>query len=161
MTIDRKAQSCHSDQLHSRSGEKPHLSANIDHLERHRVHKPVHRRVLRMVTLRQDSKGNYSARKRLPDDVREEYGRRHGPRLEAKFSAPIGTKPQAAKQLFNEWLAEAEGRIAAIRAERKGEGITLTPRRARALAGEWFEWFDCASSRRRPAIMGRPPRPSS
>ncbi len=38
-----------------------------------------------MVKLRQDSKGNYSARKRLPDDVREEYGRRHGPRFEAKF----------------------------------------------------------------------------
>ena len=94
-----------------------------------------------MVKLRQDSRGAYSARKRLPDDVGEEFGRRYGPRLEAKFSAPAGTKPQVAKQLFNEWLAEAEGRIAAIRAERTGEGIALTQRQAHALAGEWYEWF--------------------
>ena len=38
-----------------------------------------------MVMLRQDDKGNFNARKRLPDDVREEYGRRHGQRFEAKF----------------------------------------------------------------------------
>ncbi len=94
-----------------------------------------------MVKLRQDSKGTYSARKRLPDDVREEYGRRHGPRLEAKFSAPASTGIQAAKQLFREWDAEIAGRIAAIRAERNGEGIALTPQQARALAGEWYEWF--------------------
>jgi hypothetical protein len=31
-----------------------------------------------MVGLRQDTKGNFGARKRLPDDVREEYGLRHG-----------------------------------------------------------------------------------
>jgi hypothetical protein len=28
-----------------------------------------------MASLTQDSKGNYKARKRLPDDEREEYGR--------------------------------------------------------------------------------------
>jgi len=94
-----------------------------------------------MVKLRQDGRGNYSARKRLPDDVREEYGRLYGQRFEAKFFASAATKPHVAKQLFNDWLAEAEGRIAAIRAERKGEGIALTPRQARALAGEWYEWF--------------------
>ena len=33
------------------------------------------------------------------------------------------------------------GRIATIRAERNGEGIALTPQQARALAGEWYEWF--------------------
>jgi hypothetical protein len=40
-----------------------------------------------MVSLRQDSNGNFIARKRLPEDVREEYGRRYGARHEAKFSA--------------------------------------------------------------------------
>ncbi len=94
-----------------------------------------------MVTLRQDSRGNYSARKRLPGDVREEYGRLYGQRFEAKFFASAATKPHVAKQLYNDWLAEAEVRIAAIRAERSGEGITLTPRQARALAGEWYAWF--------------------
>ncbi|HEV3160401.1 MAG TPA: hypothetical protein VGZ89_10505 [Xanthobacteraceae bacterium] len=94
-----------------------------------------------MVRLRQDSKGNYSARKRLPDDVREEYGRRYGPRFEAKFSVPASAGAHAAKQKFREWDAEIEGRIAAIRAERNGEGIALTPQQARALAGEWYLWF--------------------
>jgi hypothetical protein len=73
----RRFKSCHSDQLHQQAADKPHLLANIDHLETRQVHKSVHRRVLRMVKLRQDSTGKYIARKRLPDDVREEHGRRH------------------------------------------------------------------------------------
>jgi hypothetical protein len=36
-----------------------------------------------MVTLKKDSNGNFSARKRLPEDVREEYGRQFGQRFEA------------------------------------------------------------------------------
>jgi integrase len=34
-----------------------------------------------------------------------------------------------------------EARIANIRAERRGEGQTLTPKQARALAGDWYHWF--------------------
>lgn len=94
-----------------------------------------------MVSLSQDSKGNYRARKRLPDDVRDEYGRLYGPRVEAKFSGPASTKPHVAKQLFGEFLAEVEGRIATMRAQHKGEGISLTLKQARALAGEWYDWF--------------------
>ena len=94
-----------------------------------------------MVGLKRNSNGSWSARKRLPDDVREEYAALYGPRLEAKFYAPAGTKPAQAKQLFGEWLAETEGRISAIRASRNGAGMALTPRQARALAGEWYEWF--------------------
>jgi hypothetical protein len=56
-----------------------------------------------MVTLRQDTKGNFSARKRLPDDVRDEYGRRHGQRLETKFFALANTGSAEAKRLFREW----------------------------------------------------------
>jgi integrase len=36
---------------------------------------------------------------------------------------------------------EVDAHIEAIRAERTGEGVTLTPPQARALAGEWYEWF--------------------
>jgi hypothetical protein len=68
-----------------------------------------------MVKLRQDSIGNYSARKRLPDDVRDEYGRRHGPRFEAKFSAAASVGSRAAKQKFRDWETEVDGRIAAKR----------------------------------------------
>ena len=93
-----------------------------------------------MVGLRQDTKGNFSARKRLPDDVREEYGRRYGQRVEAKFFAPASKGAADAKRV-SRLEAEVAGRIAAIRAERTGEGVPLTPRQARALAGEWYEWF--------------------
>lgn len=94
-----------------------------------------------MVGLKRNSNGSWSARKRLPDDVRDEYAALHGPRLEAKFSAAVGMKPHDAKREFGDWLAEVEGRIAAIRAKRNGEGVALTQRQARALAGEWYEWF--------------------
>jgi hypothetical protein len=94
-----------------------------------------------MVSLSQDSKGNYRARKRLPDDVREEYGRRYKAHHEAKFSRPASVGPQVAKREFREWDAEVTARIEAIRAERKGEGIKLTRQQARALAGDWYHWF--------------------
>ena len=94
-----------------------------------------------MVKLRQDTNGNFVARKRLPDDVREEYGRRYGARHEAKFSASARVGPQAAKQKFREWDIEVDWRITSIRSERSGEGVALTPQQARALAGEWYEWF--------------------
>jgi hypothetical protein len=130
-----------SDQLHKQGADRPHLLANIEHLEARQVHKSVHRRVLRMVKLRQDNTGKYIARKRLPDDVREEYGRRHKAHHEAKFSAPASDGPHIAKQKFREWDAEVTARVEAIRAERKGEGISLTRQQARALAGEWYHWF--------------------
>jgi hypothetical protein len=94
-----------------------------------------------MATLTQDGKGNYKARKRLPDDVRPEYGKLYGARYEAKFFAPKTTKSHEVKRLYGDWLAEVEGRIAAIRAERDGTGRTLTRAEARKLAGEWYEWF--------------------
>jgi integrase len=94
-----------------------------------------------MVTLRQDTKDNFSARRRLPDDVRGEYGRRHGQRFEAKFFAAADIGAAEAKRLFREWENEVDARIEAIRAERTGEGSALTPQQARALAGEWYDWF--------------------
>jgi hypothetical protein len=94
-----------------------------------------------MVTLRQKSNGAFAAKKRIPDDVRDEYRQLHGQYHVAKFYAPPGTKPHEAKRLFGEWLAEVEGHIANIRAQRTGEGVSLTREQARALAGEWYAWF--------------------
>jgi hypothetical protein len=62
----------------------------------------------------------------VPDDVREEYGRRHGPRFEAKFFALANTGSVEAKRLFRERENEVDARIEAIRAERTGEGVALT-----------------------------------
>src|SRR3974390_824019 len=90
----RRFKSCHSDQRPGLGTDSPQLSAIPSELGATQVHKRVHKRALRMVTLRQDKRGNYTARKRLPNDVRDEYGRLYGPRIEAKFYAPASTKPQ-------------------------------------------------------------------
>jgi hypothetical protein len=63
-----------------------------------------------MVTLGKDDNGNYRARKRIPNDLREEYGRLYGQRLEVKFHASADTKPHGARQQFNDWLSETEER---------------------------------------------------
>jgi integrase len=87
--------------------------------------------------------GGFTARKRIPADVRDDYGRLFGrgtPQWEAWFNSgpmPIGL----ARAKHREWLSEIEARIANIRAERKGEGRTLSPMQARALAGEWYLWW--------------------
>jgi integrase len=94
-----------------------------------------------MVSLRQDSRGNFFARKRLPDDVREEYGRLYGARFEAKFFVRASVGKQVAQQKFREWANEVEQRIEAIRKALRGEGIDLDREQATALAGEWYLWF--------------------
>src|SRR5262245_55783174 len=133
--------SCHSDQLHTSSVDLAQLFGTAIVLGGGRVHKRVHKRALRMASLTQDSQGNYRARKRLPNDVRDDYGCLYGPRVEAKFFARASTKPHEAKQLFGEWLSEVESRINNIRAQRKGEGLALTRQQAPALAGDWYDWF--------------------
>jgi hypothetical protein len=100
----RRFKSCHSDQLHWSGLDFPQPSATAVVSDAPQVHKSVHRRELRMVKLQQDSKGNYRARKRLPDDVRAEYGRLYGAHHEAKFFAPKSTKTNEAKRQFGEWL---------------------------------------------------------
>jgi integrase len=94
-----------------------------------------------MASLRQDSRGNYISRKKLPKDVREEYGKLFGQRHEAKFFRPASMDRREAQRQFSEWCAEVDGNIIAIRAAREGTGLTLTPAQARKLAGEWYDWF--------------------
>ncbi len=86
------------------------------------------------------SKGSFVARKVIPLDVRDEYAKLYRQRTEER----LNTGPMPALQArtkYREWSSEIEVRIANIRAARKGEGRTLTPKEARALAGEWYEWF--------------------
>ena len=94
-----------------------------------------------MVSLSQDNKGKYRARKRLPDDVREEYGRFYGARHEAKFSAPNDLTKQEAIRRYGEWLAEIDARISSIRAQRNDERMSSTRLQTRALADGWYRWF--------------------
>jgi integrase len=94
-----------------------------------------------MPALRRDTNGNFVSRKRLPDDVREEYGRLHGAHWEAKFSAPASDGLIVATQKFRDWETNVASRIAAIRAAQRGDGFDLTWKAASGLAGEWYNWF--------------------
>jgi hypothetical protein len=93
-----------------------------------------------MASLTQDTSG-FKARRKLPRDVREDYGRLYGQRHEVKFFLPASTAKVEARRQFNEWSAEVDGRILTIRAARDGTGQSLTSTQARALAGEWYDWW--------------------
>ena len=83
--------------------------------------------------------GGFIARKRIPEDAQADYERLYSVRWEARLSIDPGTPVLLARAKHREWLSEIESRI--IRAEKKGEGRSLTPKEARALAGEWYHWF--------------------
>jgi integrase len=84
--------------------------------------------------------GGFIARKVIPFDVRNDYANLYGQRTEERLNT--GPMPVLlARAKHREWSSEIETRFGNIRAERKGEGRTLTPKEARALAGEWYGWF--------------------
>jgi hypothetical protein len=94
-----------------------------------------------MTTLKRLKSGALSARKVIPKDVRDEYRARFGGGWEERYYAKASASLGEAKSTFNDWLAEIELRIDAIRAETAGHGQSLTRRQALALAGEWYLWF--------------------
>jgi hypothetical protein len=96
---------------------------------------------LRMVALNRAADGRWFARKGIPEDVREEYGRLYGVRREAQLKLPADTPRHQAKTGLGEWEAEIETRIATLRAKKNGVGQPLTRLNAIALAGRWYIWF--------------------
>jgi integrase len=86
------------------------------------------------------AEGGWTARKRIPEDAQDAYEKLYGVRWEARFRCGPMTAV-AARAKHREWLSEVEARISNIRAERTGEGSTLTAKQARALSGEWHTWF--------------------
>jgi integrase len=84
--------------------------------------------------------GGWIARKRIPEDVQDAYQKLYRVRWEERFHCgPMSVA--LARAQHREWLTKIEGRINNIRADSKGEGITLTSKDARALSGEWYLWF--------------------
>jgi len=82
--------------------------------------------------------GGFTARKVIPADVRDEYARLYGKGVEVRLNT--GPLPiQQARAKHRDWSNEIEARFANIRAARKGQGRTLTPKQARALAGDWYQ----------------------
>jgi integrase len=84
--------------------------------------------------------GGWTARKRIPADVQDDYARLFGVRWEERFTSEA-VPCTLAKAKHREWETTVETRIENIRAEKRGGGRTLTPMQARALSGEWYEWF--------------------
>jgi hypothetical protein len=84
--------------------------------------------------------GGWFARKRIPEDVQDAYEKLYGVRWEERLTLEPMASAKA-KARVRDWLNEIEARIANIRAERKGDGQTLTTMQARALSGEWYHWY--------------------
>ena len=84
--------------------------------------------------------GGWFARKRIPEDVQDAYAKLYGVHWEERLTlGPMA--PGKARASHRDWLNEIEARIANVRAERKGDGQTLTPKQARALSGAWYHWY--------------------
>jgi integrase len=84
--------------------------------------------------------GGWRARKRIPADVHDTYETLYGVRWEERLSLEAMPADRA-RLKHREWENEIDAHIINIRAERKGEGQTLTPKNARALSGQWYCWF--------------------
>jgi hypothetical protein len=68
-----------------------------------------------MPKLKRLKSGAFSARKVIPKDVRDEYCARFRGGWEERFYVEAGTSVGEAKRALNDWLAEIERRISAIR----------------------------------------------
>lgn len=86
-----------------------------------------------VVSLARKKSGKWYARKAIPADVRETYGKR-----EEKQSWPATLTEGQAKAELAAWLAPIEDRIAALRAHLTFTTVTLTRRQSLKLAGEWY-----------------------
>jgi hypothetical protein len=79
------------------------------------------------------AEGGWTARKRIPADVQDAYEKVYRVRWEERFNS--GPVPLSlAREKLTAWVNDIEARIKNIRAERKGEGRTLTPMQARAMS---------------------------
>ena len=95
----------------------------------------------RVVKLKQKKGGGFYQRHRIPEDVRGEYHRLYGKSSEEWLTTSADVDRATAERQWKEWSAEVTTRIANIRAQRGGSGISLTRQQAYALAGKWYEWF--------------------
>lgn len=87
-----------------------------------------------MVGLKRTKTGRWAARKEIPQDIRAAYGKR-----EEKKTWPPELSAGQAKAELAAWLIPIEERIAALRAVAGQAPLTLSQRKARALAGEWYK----------------------
>lgn len=86
-----------------------------------------------VVSLKRSKTGCWTARKAIPADIRQAYGKR-----EEKRSWPSNLTNGQAKAELAAWLAPIEDRIAMLRAVGTVAPSSFTKRQCLALAGEWY-----------------------
>jgi integrase len=89
---------------------------------------------LRMAKLTRTPTGLWTARKVIPEDVRQAFGKR-----EDKPTWPASLTQAQARAEFGAWLLQVEERIAALRSTSGGPSIDLSQRQSLALAGRWYD----------------------
>ena len=78
---------------------------------------------------RNPGSGSWMARKVIPEDVREVFGKR-----EAKRAWPATLSEAEAKAAYGEWLRDTESKIAAARQGR----VSLSEKEVRTIAAKWY-----------------------
>lgn len=94
-----------------------------------------------MPALTRAKNGDWFSRKVIPADVRDAYQRAYGVRQEERFRLTTDKSAGEAKGAFAEWVADIEGRIAALRSAASGTALELSHRAIHELAGRWYDWF--------------------
>ncbi|KQT86658.1 hypothetical protein ASG60_14405 [Methylobacterium sp. Leaf469] len=94
-----------------------------------------------MTSLSRAPNGDWFARKGIPKDIRDAYRKAFGVSQEERFRRPGSLSTGSAKVELRDWDATVTGRIEALRAAARGEGVGLTHREAHALVGRWYAWF--------------------
>lgn len=96
---------------------------------------------LTMPALSRAKNGDWFARKVIPADVRDAYQRAYGLRQEERFRLTTDKSAGEAKVAYAEWVADIEGRIAALRSAASGAPLELSHRQLHELVGRWYDWF--------------------
>jgi integrase len=92
---------------------------------------------IRMAKLTRTRSGLWTARKVIPADVRDVYGKR-----EEKPTWPASLTQGQARAEFGAWLLATEERITSLRCTPTSPLLTLSERQTRALAGKWYRDLD-------------------
>jgi integrase len=96
---------------------------------------------VRMPRLKQRKGGSYTARIKIPPDLRDAYAKRFGKRWSLKASWPKALSAAEANVKFAEWVKATNARFDALRAATAGRLRTLEHREVHGLVGRWYTDF--------------------
>ena len=86
-------------------------------------------------------RGSYTARIKIPADLRDVYAAKFGQRWSIKTTWPKTYSQARANQECDEWVRQMTARFDALRAAKAGHLVTLDHRQVHALVGRWYHEF--------------------